>query len=73
MMGALWWLTGLSLVGVVLNIKKRRECFILWTLTNGAWCWVDLRAGLHEQAALFFVYFLLAIWGVWEWGRKPKE
>lgn len=65
-----WLLTILSLVGVVLNIKHRRECFFVWAGTNAAWTIVDYNAGLYAQAALFGIYFCLALWGIWEWRHK---
>lgn len=66
----IWLLTGLSLIGVILNIKKRKVCFIVWSVTNGSWAIIDYRAGLQAQAALFAVYFLLAIYGLYEWRIK---
>lgn len=66
-----WLLVAGSLVGVVLNIRKRRECFYVWGVTNAAWTVVDLNHGVWSQAALQFIYFLLAIWGLIEW-KKHK-
>lgn len=66
-----WLLVAGSLVGVVLNIRKRRECFYVWGVTNAAWMMVDLNHGVWSQAALQFIYFLLAIWGLIEW-KKHK-
>lgn len=63
----MWLLTGLSLVGVILNIKKKRSCFVVWGFTNAAWAMIDLYVGLYAQAALFAIYFLLAIWGFMVW------
>jgi len=65
-----WALTGLSLLGVVLNIKKKRICFVVWIVTNLAWCVVDFRAGLPAQGCLFGVYCILAVWGWFKWGAK---
>jgi len=65
-----WLVTALSLVGVILNIRHDRRCFYLWTGTNVAWAVVDFHRGLYAQAALFAVYFVLAIWGVIAWKRK---
>lgn len=62
-----WLLTGFSIAGLLLNIKQRRSCFIIWGVTNAAWVWVDLNAGLTAQACLFAVYFVLAIWGFVAW------
>lgn len=63
-------ITILSLIGVVLNIKKRKECFLVWGFTNFVWMVYDFRIGAKEQAFLFFVYFLLAIYGLVEWGKN---
>ena len=56
----LWMLTLLSLVGVVLNIKKKRICFIIWAITNLSWAIVDFKANLPAQGGiipgLFFVW-----------------
>ena len=64
-----WSLAALSIVGVVLNIRRRRECFVVWCATNAAWTAVDVIHGVWAQAALQFVYFLLAIWGLMEWKK----
>lgn len=66
----MWILTAASLVGVILNIKKRKSCFIVWGVTNASWAVIDYNAGLTAQAALFAVYFVLAVWGLIEWGIK---
>ena len=60
-------LTLLSLTGVVLNIKKNKLCFVIWTITNATWCLYDLSLHAYAQSALFAVYFILAIWGLIEW------
>ena len=73
-MSPLHWLLALaSLAGVVLNIRRRRECFAIWTVTNATWCAIDAHAGLHAQAALMAVYTVLALWGfgAWRTQRDP--
>lgn len=67
-----WFLTGLSLTGVILNCLKNRRCFILWMVSNASWAVVDFRAAdtnpqLYAQAWLFVVYFILAVWGWFRW------
>lgn len=65
------WTTAIaSLIGVILNIKKNRYCFYIWAVTNAAWTVIDLHAGIYAQSTLFFVYFCLAIYGIYEWRRK---
>lgn len=70
MSGWTWALAGLSLVGVVLNIRKHRACFAIWTGTNATWSAVDFAAGLPAQGCLMAVYAGLAVWGWIAW-RKP--
>jgi nicotinamide riboside transporter PnuC len=62
-----WALTILSLIGVVLNIHKRKECFYIWAVTNFGWAVYDFAIGAMAQGALFAVYFCLAIWGIVKW------
>jgi len=68
-----WILTILSLIGVVLNIKKRRECFYIWTLTNASWAIVDYTEGIYAQSFLFLIYTGLAVWGIIEWKTDSKK
>jgi nicotinamide riboside transporter PnuC len=63
-------ITGLSLFGVVLNIYKRKECFLVWMVTNFVWMIYDWQMGAKEQALLFFIYFIFAIFGFIEWQKS---
>jgi len=66
----MWLITLLSLVGVILNIHKRRECFIVWGITNFIWAVYDWGIGAYAQSALFAVYFCLAVWGLIKWRQQ---
>jgi len=68
-----WLLTILSLIGVVLNIHKRKECFYLWALTNSGWAIYDFVIGATAQGVLFTIYFLLAIYGIIKWNTPPLK
>ena len=65
-----WSLTILSILGVILNIKKKYICFYIWGVTNASWAVVDFYKGIYAQSVLFFIYFLLALWGIYEWQIK---
>lgn len=67
-----WVLTALSLAGVVLNIRKDRRCFAIWICTNAGWSIYDASIGAYAQASLFGIYFLLSVWGIFEWRRCEK-
>ena len=62
-----WIVSALALTGVVLNIYKSKYGFVVWVFTNAFWAIYDYHIGATAQAALFFVYFLLALWGLWKW------
>jgi len=65
-----WLITVASIIGTVANIKKKRWCFYIWAVTNFCWVFINLTIGLYSAAALFTVYFGLAIWGIFNWRRK---
>ena len=65
-----WLVTAICLAGTVLNVKKVRWCFHLWTIGNLLWLAIDLRNSLYSRALLDFVQLVLAIWGIYEWKRK---
>jgi nicotinamide riboside transporter PnuC len=66
----LWVIMGLSLAGTILNVKKKRICFILWGISNAVWVVVDFQKGIPQQAILQAVYLLISIWGLVEWREK---
>ena len=65
----MWFLTALSIIGVILNIKKDRRGFLLWMITNAGWAVVDFSHGLYAQGVLFVVYFALSFWGWIRWKK----
>lgn len=65
-----WLLAVASIVGVVLNIRRRHECFYIWAVTNFAWTLVDIAHSVWAQSVLQAVYFVLAIWGIIEWRKE---
>ena len=69
----LWALTVTSLVGTVLNVKKRIACFYLWTLVNIAWVFVDFRQELWARSVLDGVHLAFAVWGIFDWTKRPPK
>ncbi len=65
-----WTLTVVSIIGAVLNIKKKRSSFAIYTIANIGWIVVNLYHGIYAQAALFLVFTGLSTWGWIEWGRN---
>ena len=69
----MWLVTMISICGVILNIKRRKECFVVWLFTNGIFCLYDFSIKAYAQSFLFFIYVLLAIYGIFEWRTKKGE
>ena len=69
----LWLLTALSLAGTALNVKKRIACFYLWTVVNIAWVFVDFQQELYARSVLDGVHLAFAVWGIWDWTRRPPR
>lgn len=65
----MWLITGLSLIGVIANIYKKRWGFLVWMVTNSIWCIYDYYIGAYAQSFLFLTYFILAIWGWFKWEK----
>lgn len=63
----IWALTILSLVGVVLNILKKRSCFLIWGISNASWAVIDFKKDIPAQGWLFAIYLLIAVWGWFSW------
>lgn len=62
----------ISIVGTVLVIRKRLSGFYLWCISNVAWVFIDIEAGLYAQAALFVGYLGLSVYGVYEWKKNER-
>jgi len=67
MMELTWLLTVLSILGVILNIRKSRASFAIWMVTNASWAAIDFNAGIPAQGVLFSTYFALSVWGYAAW------
>ncbi len=70
---ATWVIAALSLIGVILNIRKDKRCFIFFTVGNAGWIVIDLMIGLYAQVLLFFVLTLLSIYGYIAWKREETK
>lgn len=69
----LWTITVLSLLGTVLNVRKKVSCFYLWMLVNIAWIGVDVCQGLWARFVLDSTHLVFAIWGIVSWRDPPRS
>ncbi len=68
-----WVITGISILGVILNVYKNRWGFFFWMISNAGWVVVDYIKGIPEQSVLFCVYFLTSLWGWVAWSKQGKQ
>lgn len=69
----IWFNTAVAIIGTVLNAKQLRFGFILWMITNAIFVVYNLYIKSYPQAALFSVYFGLAVFGWISWGKGEKK
>jgi nicotinamide riboside transporter PnuC len=69
----LWLNTIVAIVGTYLNAKQVRFGFIIWMITNAVFVVNNIVIGSFAQATLFGVYFFLAVYGWFSWGKQKVE
>ena len=73
-METLCWITSVfALIGVMLNIKKDKRCFMIWSITNFTWTLVDFEKGIYAQAVLQLVYCFLSLYGMASWASEELK
>ena len=65
-----WAIAVASIIGTIANVCKKKWCFYVWFGTNSFWCIYDLCLGLYSQSLIYFVYVILAVWGLISWQRS---
>lgn len=66
-----WIMSAIALAGTIFNAEKNIYGFMFWVVSN---LYMVIRfwvIGEYAQMTLFFIYFLLAIRGIYVW-RKRK-
>ncbi|OGN59749.1 MAG: hypothetical protein A3F40_03980 [Chlamydiae bacterium RIFCSPHIGHO2_12_FULL_27_8] len=69
----LWLNTIFAIVGTVLNAKQVRFGFVIWMVTNLVFLVNNIYIKSYPQSGLFFVYFVLAVYGWVSWGKQKKK
>lgn len=63
----------LAVIGVVMNNRKMRWCFVLWLVSNSSSAWLHVNAGMWGLAGRDAIFLLLAIEGWVLWSRKNEH
>lgn len=68
-----WFLTAISLIGTVLNIRKDILCFYIWLIGDILWCALDFHNGTYGGSLLDFVQVILAVCGIISWKKVNQK
>jgi len=68
-----WLIVVIALVGIVLNVRRKWQGFLFWLISNAWWFWHNLVIGEYAQAVLFFVFWVLSVYGICNWKRKEPD
>ena len=67
-----WIMCAVALTGTIINAERNKYGFAFWVISN---LYMVIRfavIGEFAQSTLFFIYFLLAIRGLYSWSKKEK-
>lgn len=65
--------TVLAVIGVVLNNRMDRRCFIVWTVSNLICLWIHAGAEIWSLAIRDVVFTVLAVDGWRRWSGKVSK
>ena len=68
-----WIMSAIALAGTLMNAERNKWGFAFWLISN---LYMSIRffvIGEYAQSALFFIYFLLAIRGIFSWTKKERQ
>ena len=68
-----WFVTFLSIIGVVLNAQQKISGFYFWMFANLSWVLIDIHKGIYAQAGLFLFYFIMCFYGIYSWRKKANS
>jgi len=68
-----WAATAIALIGVWLNNRRQRACFVLWLASNAITFVIHVVAGMWPMAARDAAFFVLAFHGWWLWRRDVES
>jgi nicotinamide riboside transporter PnuC len=65
-----WIITALSVGGAIYNARGKVFGFYIWIVANIAWIAFDIYIKSYSQAALFAVYTIISVYGIYTWKKN---
>jgi nicotinamide riboside transporter PnuC len=72
-MASSWIMSAVALSGTFMNAERNKWGFVFWLVSN---LYMTIRffvIGEYAQSTLFFIYFILAIRGLFSWTKKENK
>ena len=69
----MWLVAAASIIGCILNVKKLKESYIIWTATNIAFATYNWYIGSYAQSVNFIACLCTSVWGIYEWYKNAPE
>ena len=64
-----WIFTFLTVVGAILNAKKRIEGFYVWLFSNTCWFIYNITIREYAQASVYVALSVVTIYGICQWRK----
>ncbi len=69
----MWLVVVAAIVGTIANAQQKIWCFPVWATTNAALAVHSYYKGAYPVAGLMVVYFFIALYGWYSWGKLDEE
>ena len=65
-----WLVSGLSLVGLIYNVRGSDTSYLIWIPCNIALVGINYYYAMYAQMVLFTAYTVLSVYGYREWKKR---
>lgn len=67
-----WLISCISIIGAVMNAKKIKWGFVLWTIANVLWIVFNVYTQTYSQIPIWIVFSIICVWGFITWSKEEE-
>lgn len=67
-----WLFTAIAFTGVLLNIGKKKLCFVVWGVSNTGFVITSFLEADYAVFLLFIGYNITSAYGYWKWRKDER-
>lgn len=68
-----WILSGMTILGAILNSFKNRWGFIVWIIANVGWILFNIVTGTYSQIPVWIAMTVISIFGFARWSKEAHK